>query len=108
MRAGIDRTTADLERSRHGADDEMQRQAVIGALAQNNCCPQYVAAAPQQKGFFETLFAELGNPGRAVPPGTVHPQLARTRYPTPCVPPFNAYYFPISFPTSPTPSAQDD
>src|SRR5229473_6229617 len=62
MRAAIDRTMADLQRSRHGADDEMQRQAVIGALAQNNCGPQYVAAAPQQKGFFETLFGGLGNP----------------------------------------------
>src|SRR5262249_46773106 len=74
MRASIDRTMADLQRSRHGADDEMQRQGVIGALAQNNCGPQYVAAAPQ-KGFFETLFGGLANPGGAVPPGAVDPQL---------------------------------
>ena len=30
MRASIDRTMAELQRSRHGADDEMQRQSVIG------------------------------------------------------------------------------
>ena len=40
MRATIDRTMAELQRSRHGADDDMQRQGVLGALAQNNCGPQ--------------------------------------------------------------------
>ncbi len=108
MRAGIDRTTADLERSRHGADDEMQRQAVVGALAQNNCGPQYVAAAPQQKGFFETLFGGLSNPGGAVPPGTVDPQLGGNGYRTLCVRTCDGYYFPISFSTSPTRFAEDE
>src|SRR5712671_7769625 len=60
MRSGIDRTMAELQRSRHGADDEMQRQAVIGALAQNNCGPQYRVAVAPQKGFFETLFGGGG------------------------------------------------
>lgn len=108
MRAGIDRTMADLQRSRHGADDEMQRQAVIGALAQNNCGPQYVAAAPQQKGFFETLFGGLGNPGGAVPPGTVDPQLGGNGYRTLCVRTCDGYYFPISFSTAPTRFAEDE
>jgi hypothetical protein len=108
MRAGIDRTTADLERSRHGADDEMQRQAVVGALAQNNCGPQYVAAAPQQKGFFETLFGGLSNPGGAVPPGTVDPQLGGSGYRTLCVRTCDGYYFPISYSTTPTRFAEDE
>src|SRR4029077_11479086 len=57
MRAAIDRTTSDLQHTRHSGDDEMQRQAVISALAQNSCGPQYRAAAapPQPRGFFETL-----------------------------------------------------
>ena len=106
MRANIDRTVAELQRSRHGADDEMQRQGVIGALAQNNCGPQYVAAAPQQKGFFETLFGGL-NPGGAVPPGALDPQLDNG-YRTLCVRTCDGYYFPISFSTSPTRFAEDE
>jgi Protein of unknown function (DUF2865) len=106
MRAGIDRTMADLQRSRHGADDEMQRQGVIGALAQNNCGPQYVAAAPQ-RGFFETLFGGLANPGGAVPPGAVDPQVGGG-YRTVCVRTCDGYYFPISFSTAPTRFAEDE
>jgi hypothetical protein len=104
MRAGIDRTMAELQRSRHGADDEMQRQAVIGALAQNNCGPQYAAAAPQ-RGFFETLFGGLANPGGAVPPA--EPQLG-SGYRTLCVRSCDGYYFPISFATSPARFAEDE
>ncbi len=104
MRAGIDRTMADLQRSRHGADDEMQRQAVLGALAQNNCGPQYAAAAPQ-KGFFETLFGGFGNPGGTVPPGAAEPQLG---YRTLCVRTCDGYYFPISFATSPARFGEDE
>jgi hypothetical protein len=106
MRANIDRAMAELERSRHGADDEMQRQGVIGALAQNNCGPQYRVAAAPQKGFFETLFGI--NPGGAVPPGTVDPQLGGSGYRTLCVRTCDGYYFPISFSTSPTRFAEDE
>ncbi len=105
-RAGINRTMAELQRSRHGADDEMQRQAVIGALAQNSCGPQYVAAAPQ-KGFFETLFGGT-NPGGVVPPGTVDPGLGGNGYRTLCVRTCDGYYFPISFSTSPTRFGEDE
>jgi Protein of unknown function (DUF2865) len=104
MRASIDRTMAELQRSRHGADDEMQRQGVIGALAQNNCGPQYAAAAPQ-RGFFETLFGGLGNPGGAVPP--TEPQLG-SGYRTLCVRSCDGYYFPISFATTPARFAEDE
>ncbi|HMA70739.1 MAG TPA: DUF2865 domain-containing protein [Xanthobacteraceae bacterium] len=107
MRAGIDRTMAELQRSRHGADDEIQRQGVIGALAQNNCGPQYRAAAPQ-KGFFETLFGGL-SPGGAAPPGASdYPQIGGNGYRTLCVRTCDGYYFPISYSTSPTRFAEDE
>ncbi len=110
MRAGIDRTMAEIQRTRHGADDEMQRQAVIGALAQNNCGPQYRVAAAPQKGFFETLFGGGGggNPSGVVPPGTVDPQLSGSGYRTLCVRTCDGYYFPISYSTSPARFAEDE
>ena len=108
IRAAIDRTTADLERSRHGADDDMQRQAVIGALAQNNCGAQYRAAVPQPKGILETLFGGLTNPDGPIPPGTVDPQLGGGGYRTVCVRTCDGYYFPISFSTSPAHFAEDE
>lgn len=104
LRAGIDRTTGELERSRHGADDEMQRQAIVGALAQNGCGPQYATA---QKGFFETLFDGLSHLGGTIPPGTVEPQLGNG-YRTLCVRTCDGYYFPISFSTSATRFPEDE
>ena len=102
MRAAIDRTTSDLQRTRHSGDDEMQRQAVISALAQNSCGPQYRAAAapPQPRGFFETLFG-INPAGNAAPPAPGdYPQIAGGSYKTLCVRTCDGYYFPISFSTS--------
>jgi hypothetical protein len=111
MRANIDRTMADLQRTRRGGDDEMQRQSVIGALAQNSCGPQYRAAAvPQQRGFFETLFGG-GGPvgGGAAPPGAAdYPQVGGGGYRTLCVRTCDGFYFPISYSTSPSRFAEDE
>jgi hypothetical protein len=110
IRAVIDRTTADLERSRHSGDDDMQRQAVIGALAQNNCGPQYrVAAPPRPKGILETLFGGGDNPDGPLPPGAVEaPQLGGGGYRTLCVRTCDGYYFPISFSASPSRFPDDE
>jgi Protein of unknown function (DUF2865) len=110
IRAAIDRTTADLERSRHNGDDDMQRQAVIGALGQNNCGPQYrVAVAPRPKGILETLFGGGDNPDGPLPPGTVvEPQIGGGGYRTLCVRTCDGYYFPISFSASPSRFADDE
>jgi hypothetical protein len=110
IRAAIDRTTADLERSRHSGDDEMQRQSVIGALAQNNCGPQYrVAAAPRPKGILEALFGGGDNPDGPLPPGTVDPQIGTGGgYRTLCVRTCDGYYFPISFSASQSRFADDE
>jgi hypothetical protein len=112
MRATIDRTTAESQRLRHGGDDDMQRQSVIGALAQNNCGPQYrAAAAPQQRGFFETLFGGGGvnTPGGSPPPGAAdYPQVGGSGYRTLCVRTCDGFYFPISYSTSPARFADDE
>ena len=109
MRAGIDRTLADLQRSRHGADDDMQRQAVFGALAQNNCGPQYRTAAAPQRGFFETLFGGGGGtPGGPAPGPADYPQIGGGGYRTLCVRTCDGYYFPISYSTSPARFAEDE
>jgi hypothetical protein len=112
MRGTIDRTTDDLQRTRHGGDDELQRQAVITALAQNNCGAQYRAAAapPQPRGFFETLFGinPSGGGGGVAPaaPGD-YPQVGGS-YRTVCVRTCDGYYFPISFSTSPARFGDDE
>ena len=110
MRAGIDRTTSDLQRMRHGGDDEMQRQAVITALAQNSCGPQYRAAAapPQPRGFFETLFGINPAGNAAQPAPGDYPQVAGGAYKTLCVRTCDGYYFPISFSTSPSRFPDDE
>jgi hypothetical protein len=109
MRATIDRTMAELQRSRHGADDEMQRQAVIGALAQNNCGPQYRVAVAPQKGFFETLFGGGNAPSGNIPPGAAdYPPISGNGYRTLCVRTCDGYYFPISYSTSPARFAEDE
>jgi hypothetical protein len=111
MRGGIDRTQADLQRNRQGGQDDMQRQGVISALAQNNCGAQYqraaAAAAPQQRGFFETLF---GGPGQTIAPPAPgdYPQVGASGYRTLCVRTCDGYYFPISNSTSSTRFAEDE
>jgi hypothetical protein len=110
MRGGIDRTQADLQRTRQGGQDDMQRQGVIGALAQNNCGPQYqraAAAAAPQRGFFETLF---GGPGSTIAPPAAgdYPQVGASGYRTLCVRTCDGYYFPISNSTSSTRFAEDE
>src|SRR5437764_1277035 len=62
MRGNLDQITTSLERLRSGgiggADRENQRRSVLTALAQNNCGPQYAAAAREQSqgGFLGGLF----------------------------------------------------
>src|SRR5215207_5041296 len=52
MRGNLDQITTSLERLRGGgfggAERENQRRSVLTALAQNNCGPQYAAAARDQ------------------------------------------------------------
>jgi hypothetical protein len=90
----------------------MQRQGVLGALAQNNCGPQYrTAAAPAPRGFFDTIFGGNNpNPGNsaAPPPMGDYPQVGGSGYRTLCVRTCDGFYFPISFSTSPARFADDE
>ena len=69
MRANLDQITTSLERLRSGgiggADRENQRRSVLTALAQNNCGPQYAAAARGPGNFIDSLF---GNNSSSLPP----------------------------------------
>jgi hypothetical protein len=96
MRGDLDNQMSSLEQLKSGGNDqEAQRTALVGQLAQNNCGSQYTeaarAAGPQ--GFFEALLGNgtVINPGgNGAPAGT---------YRTVCVRTCDGFYFPISYST---------
>jgi Protein of unknown function (DUF2865) len=98
LRDYLDRTMSELERLKSGNnyDQEGQRRQLLGELAQNNCGPQYraAAAAAGPSGFLDALFggaAHIINPGGdGAPSGTFR---------TVCVRSCDGYYFPISYST---------
>jgi hypothetical protein len=103
MRDNLDHLMSDLERLKSGdSSQEGPRRALIGQLAQNNCGPQYRAAAAAQGpgGFLDALFGGIiVNPsGDGAPSGT---------YRTVCVRTCDGYYFPISYSTVPSRFADD-
>jgi hypothetical protein len=95
---------SDLERLKSGSnnDQQGQRGALIGQLAQNNCGPQYraAAAAAGPGGFLSSLFGGtiISQGGDGAPAGT---------YRTVCVRTCDGYYFPISYSTVPNRYADD-
>ena len=98
MRDNLDRMMSDLERIKSGGNTEQagQRAALIGQLAQNNCGPQYrAAAAAGPGGFLSALFGGtiISQGGDGAPAGT---------YRTVCVRTCDGYYFPISYSTVPS------
>jgi hypothetical protein len=109
MRGNLDQMNSALERLRSGgpggSDRENQRRSVIQALAQNNCGPQYAAAAQQSGGFLNNLFN--GNSGAGGPPIADFNTEGGT-FRTVCVRSCDGYYFPISFATVPSRFADDE
>jgi hypothetical protein len=101
-RGNLERTLADLDRMQGGAsgDREAQRQTVIAALAQNNCGPQYRAAANQQRGFFDTIFGGNRGGGYGGDSGGGLFSSPSGSYRTVCVRTCDGYYYPISYATS--------
>jgi hypothetical protein len=111
IRANLDRAIGDLQRLQGGsADRGEQRRAILGALAVNDCGPQYRSAAPpRQRGFFETLF---GAPAAAPPAdygsyGAPDTSQSST-YRTVCVRTCDGFFFPISFSTVPSKFPDDE
>ena len=107
MRANLDQITNNLERLRTGgggADRDNQRRSVLTALAQNNCGPQYVNAAPGPGNFLQNIFGNNNNPNP--PSGDFGPQSGTFR--TVCVRTCDGAYFPISFATVPARFPDDD
>jgi hypothetical protein len=105
MRGNLDRMMSDFEQLKSGSyDQEGQRRALVGQLAQNNCGAQYTAAANSAggpQGFFDALFGggTILNPaGDGAPSGTYH---------TVCVRTCDGYYFPVSYSTVPSRFADD-
>lgn len=103
-------------------DREAQRRQIIFALAQNNCGPQYRAAAqamsaPQQRqqrprNFFEALFGgpAPSDDSETAPGLDVAPMDTpkASTYRTVCVRTCDGFYFPISYATVPARFATDD
>ncbi|QIG91290.1 DUF2865 domain-containing protein [Bradyrhizobium sp. 6(2017)] len=104
MRANLDQITSNLERLRSGglggADRENQRRSVLTALAQNNCGPQYAAAARGPGNFIENLFGGGQNNPNPLPPPDAQYGAQSGTFRTVCVRTCDGAYFPISFATS--------
>jgi len=112
VRGDLDRTTGDLQRLQGNTPDRGdQRRAVLMQLAQNDCGPQYRAAAPPRpQNFFEALFGSgniAPNPAPGAYPGSTDlPQTGTYR--TLCVRTCDGFYYPISFSTVPSRFPDDE
>ncbi len=111
MRSNLDQITISLERLRGGGpgngERENQRRSVLIALAQNNCGPQYAAAARNAGGggFFDNMFGNNNGPGASVPADLGPPS---STFRTVCVRSCDGFYFPISFATVQSRFADDE
>jgi len=104
MRSNLDKMINDLQQLQAGGDRAGQRRALMQALAQYDCGPQYRSAAAQPRGFFEQLFGPGEGPGPDVNP---YDMPSGSTFRTLCVRTCDGYYYPISFSTLPS-HFQDD
>jgi hypothetical protein len=108
MRGNLDRINVDLQRLRGGDTDRgEQRRAMMVALAQNNCGPQYRTAARAPGGFMDQLFGRDSEPNEPSN-DMVNPEAQSGSFRTVCVRTCDGFYFPISYATSPGRFAQDE
>jgi hypothetical protein len=100
-RANLDRLIVDQQRLQgNSADREGQRRAILIALGQNSCGPQYARYANMnQGGFFENLFGGVQTAPDVPLAGT---------YRTLCVRTCDGFYFPVSYSTVPGKFADDE
>jgi hypothetical protein len=108
MRTNLDRMLDGLQQLQgSGSDREEQRRGITIALAQNDCGPQYraAAAAPaRSRGLFESLF---GTPEEGTGTPSEAPQAGGT-FSTVCVRTCDGFYFPVSYATVPGKFADDE
>ena len=100
QRLGLERMRNQLEQLNGGTTERAaQRQALLIALGNNGCGPQYrsAAIAGQQGGFFDRLFG--GNNSGGIFSSPQEPMGGTFR--TVCVRTCDGFYFPISYSTSP-------
>lgn len=103
QQTNVERLQANLQQlqSANSPEHEGQRRAILVALSQNDCGPQYRAAVTTSQprgGLFDSLFGTnsvFTNPG----PGADAP--ASGTYRTICVRTCDGFYYPISFAASP-------
>lgn len=99
QRLGLERMRNQLEQLNGGTTERAaQRQALLIALGNNGCGPQYrsAAIAGQQGGFFDRLFG--GNNSGGIFSSPQEPMSGTFR--TVCVRTCDGFYFPISYSTS--------
>lgn len=110
MRTNLQQITTNLEQLKAGGgaspERDNQRRSVLIALAQNNCGPQYAAAARNQGSFFDDLFGNHPDNQTILPP--VDSGLQSGTYRTVCVRSCDGFYFPISFATTPSRFPDDE
>jgi hypothetical protein len=106
MRANLDRIFMDMQRLQGSAEREGQRRAILIALGQNDCGPQYRQAARQPGGFLESLFGP--GPGAVFSPGDPGDPLQSSTFRTICVRTCDGFYFPVSYATTPNRFSEDE
>jgi Protein of unknown function (DUF2865) len=106
MRSNLDQMLVTLQQLQgNTAGREGQRRSVLIALSENDCGPQYrVATAPQQRGFFDSLFG----PDSIVAPTEQQYPYQSSTFRTVCVRTCDGYFFPVSYSASPSRFAEDD
>src|SRR5262249_17047014 len=107
QRLGLDRMRNQLEQLNGGTTERAaQRQALLIALGDNGCEPQYRSAAitAQQGGFFDRLFGRNSSGGIFSSPQEPMGGTFRTV----CVRTCDGFYFPISYSTSPDRFREDE
>jgi Protein of unknown function (DUF2865) len=113
MKGNLDRINGDLARlqgSDPSPEREGQRRALLGALSQNDCGPQYRQAAAQPQQQRGNLFESLFGAGSVVSNTTVQGENtpAGSGYRTVCVRMCDGYYYPISYSAGPNKFPEDE
>lgn len=106
QRLALERMRNQLEQLNGGTTERAaQRQALLVALGDNGCGPQYrsAAIAGQQGGFFDRLFGGNNNGMFSTPSGPMG-----GTFRTVCVRTCDGFYFPISYSTSPDHFREDE